>query len=128
MLDVAHGTPALRYKCKCLMGTYAMFAPIECLSYSTSIQTAVSTCSLFSSTLILSMYILCDSFNIKAMNWLGINPGPLSFQCDALTTELPVLTELSSYLHESCSPRLRVCLVYSNTLSVATHHRSRPMS
>ena len=65
MLDVAHGTPApaLRYECKRFMSTYAMFAPIEHLSYSMSIQTVVFTCSLFSSTLILSTYVLCDSFN-----------------------------------------------------------------
>ena len=42
------------------MGSYAMYAPIEHLSYSTSIQTVVTTCS----TLVLSTYILCDSFNM----------------------------------------------------------------
>ena len=45
------------------MGTYAMFAPIEHLSYSMSIQMVVSICRLFLSTLILSTYVLCDSFN-----------------------------------------------------------------
>ena len=34
----AHATPAVRYKCKHLMGAYAMYAPIEHLSYSMSIQ------------------------------------------------------------------------------------------
>ena len=43
MLDVAHGTPALWYKCKHFINAYAMFAPIECLSYSMSVQTVVST-------------------------------------------------------------------------------------
>ena len=50
------------------MGAYAMFAPIEHLSYSTSIQMVVSTCSLFLSTLILSMYVLCDSFNTEILD------------------------------------------------------------
>ena len=68
MLNVAHGTLALQYECKHLMGAYAMFTPIEHLSYSTSIQMVVSTCRLFLSTLILSTYILCESFNISILH------------------------------------------------------------